>query len=65
MKQAALQAVLVSVDDLEGPEMTLEILGDTDAARISKSLAALGRGEPGPDLATARQDLARRRAIGA
>jgi hypothetical protein len=35
------------------------------AGRISKSLAALGRGEPGPDLATARQDLARRRAIGA
>ena len=51
MKQAALQAVLVSVDDLEGPEMTLEILGDTDAGRISRSLAALGRGEPSADLA--------------
>lgn len=33
-------AVLVSVDDLEGPEITLEILGDTDAVgRISESLA--------------------------
>ena len=57
------EAVLVSVDDLEGLEMTLEILGDTEAvARISESLAALGRGEPGVDLATVRQDLARRRA---
>src|SRR6516165_12779014 len=39
------EAVLLSVDDLEGLEMTLEILGDTDTvARISESLAALGRG---------------------
>jgi hypothetical protein len=51
--------------DLEGLEMTLEILGDTNTvARISESLAALGRGEPGADLATVRQDLARRRATG-
>ena len=56
------EAVLVSVDDLEG----LEILGDTDAVtRIAGSLAALGRGEPGADLDTVRQDLARRRATGA
>jgi hypothetical protein len=49
------------VDDLEG----LEILGDTDAvARISESLAALDRDEPGADLATVRQALARRRATG-
>jgi antitoxin YefM len=60
------EAVLLSVDDLEGLEMTLEILGDIEAvARISESLAALGRGEPGVDLATVRQDLARRRATGA
>jgi len=46
--------------------MTLEILGDTAAvARISESLAALGRDEPGADIATVRQDLARRRAKGA
>jgi hypothetical protein len=56
---------LLSVDDLEGLEMTLEILGDTEAvAHISESLAALGRGEPGADLATVRQDLARRRISG-
>src|SRR5260370_1340121 len=35
------EAVLLSVDDLEGLEMTLEILGDThSAARISPSPAA-------------------------
>jgi antitoxin YefM len=60
------EAVLLSVDDLEGLEMTLEILGDGEAVtRISESLAALGRGEPGADLATVRQDLARRRVTGA
>jgi antitoxin YefM len=45
--------------------MTLEILGDADAVtRISESLTALERGEPGADMATVRQDLARRRATG-
>ena len=35
------EAVLLSVDDLEGLEMTLEILGDSESAtRISESLAA-------------------------
>ena len=59
------EAVLLSVDDLEGMEMTLELLGDSEAAgRISESLAALGRGEPGTDLDSVRQDLARRRATG-
>jgi prevent-host-death family protein len=59
------EAVLLSIDDLDGLEMTLEILGDNDAvARISESLAALGRGEQGADLATVRQDLTRRRATG-
>lgn len=60
------EAVLLSVDDLEGLEMTLEILGDNESvARISESLAALGRGEQGVDLATVRADLACRRATGA
>jgi antitoxin YefM len=59
------EAVLMSVDDLEGLEMTLEILGDSDAVgRISESLAALDRGERGADLATVRADLARRRLSG-
>ena len=56
------EAVLLSVDDLEGLEMTLEILGDSESvARISDSLAALSRGATGADLATVRRDLARRR----
>ena len=59
------EAVLLSVDDLEGLEMTLEILGGAEAvARISESLGALERGEPGADLASVRQDLAHRRATG-
>ena len=60
------EAVLLSVDDLEGLEMTLEILGDTNAvARISESLAGLGCGEPGVGIATVRQDLTHRRVTGA
>jgi len=52
-------AVLLSVDDLEGLEMILEILSDREAvARISKSLAALEQGTPGSDIATVRKDLA-------
>lgn len=59
------EVVLLSVDDLEGLEMTLEILGDTQAAaRITESLAALNQGDTGVDLATVRADLARRRATG-
>jgi len=59
------EAVLLSVDDLEGLERTLEILGDTQVAgRISESLTALSRGDPGVDLATVRADLARRRTTG-
>ncbi|BCJ38753.1 hypothetical protein Athai_62560 [Actinocatenispora thailandica] len=60
------EAVLLSTDDLEGLEMTLEILGNANAvARISESLAELGRGDEGVDLETMRADLARRRATGA
>ena len=51
------------VQTLQGLEMTLEILADMEA-RSSESLAALGRGEHGADIATVRQDLARRRATG-
>jgi antitoxin YefM len=60
------EAVLLSVDDLEGLEMTLEILGDSNAvARISENVAALARREPGADIAAVRQDLAQRRVTGA
>lgn len=59
------EAVLLSVDDLEGMEMTLEILSDdSTVARISESLEALRCGESGADLATVRGDLARRRVTG-
>ena len=60
------EAVLVSVDDLEGLEMTLAILGDSNAvARISESVAALARREPGTDMVAVRQNLAQRRVAGA
>ena|SRR6266567_2905037 len=43
----------------------LEILADAEpVARIGGSLAALGRGEPGADLETVCQDLARSRPAG-
>ena len=59
------EAVLLSVDDLDGLEMTLEVIGDSNAvARISESLAALGRGEAGADMATVRRELGRRRPTG-
>lgn len=59
------EAVLLSADDLEGLEMTIEILSDNDAvAGIADSLAAIARGESGVDLSTIRADLARRRATG-
>ena len=58
------EAVLLSVD-LEGLEMTLEILGDAEAvARISDSLAGLERREPGADMPTVRRNLIRRRVTG-
>ncbi len=60
------EAVLLSVDDLEGLEMTLEILGDAAAAgRVFDSLGELAGGDDGVDFATVQADLARRRATGA
>jgi prevent-host-death family protein len=60
------EVVMLSIDDLEGLEMTLELLSDSAAvARIAEGLDALSRGEDGVDLATVRADLARRRARGA
>lgn len=58
------EAVLMSVDDLEGLEITLEVLSDTESARrVATSLAALRDGDEGVDLDTVRADLARRRNV--
>ncbi|MGH3833557.1 MAG: type II toxin-antitoxin system Phd/YefM family antitoxin [Pseudonocardiaceae bacterium] len=57
------QFVLVSIDDLEGLEITLEVLSDEGAiGRIAESLASLDSGDPGTTVAQLRTDLARRRA---
>ncbi len=57
------QFVLVSIDDLEGLEITLEVLSDEGAVgRIAESLASLEAGDPGATVAQLRADLARRRA---
>ena len=59
------EAVLVSIDDLDGLELTLEALADADASsRIGEALDALNAGDTGVDLETVRGDLARRRATG-
>lgn len=57
------QFVLVSIDDLEGLEITLEVLSDEAAVgRIAESLGTLESGDPGATVAELRADLARRRA---
>lgn len=57
------QFVLVSIDDLEGLEITLDVLSDEGAiGRIAESLASLNSGDPGATVAELRTDLARRRA---
>lgn len=55
--------VLLSIDDLEGLEITLEVLSDEGAVgRIAESLSSLESGDPGVTVAELRADLARRRA---
>ncbi len=57
------QFVLLSVDDLEGLEITVEVLADEVAVgRIAESLRSLESGDPGSTVAELRADLARRRA---
>lgn len=57
------EAVLMSIDDLDGLEITLEALVDADASsRIVEALDAIDAGDTGVDLETVRRDLARRRA---
>lgn len=59
------EAVLLSVDDLEGLELTLEVLADqTSVAAVSESLAELAAGTPGVSSDQVRTDLKRRQAAG-
>lgn len=52
------EAVLLSVDDLEGLELTLEILADEQSvAAITESLAELDRGEQGVESKSVRERL--------
>jgi antitoxin YefM len=59
------EAVLLSVDDLDGLELTLEVLGDQESvAGIVQALAELEAGEPGVPVEQVRQELERRSASG-
>jgi antitoxin YefM len=54
------EAVLVSVDDLEGLELTLEVLVDgASVAAIAESLAEIERGSRGIAPADLREELRR------
>ena len=56
------EAVLLSVDDLEGLELTLEILADEESvAAITESLAELEAGQAGATLDQVGADLEQRR----
>lgn len=60
------QFMLVSVSDLEGLEITVDVLADEEAvARIRESLSTLANGDPGASVDDLRADLARRRGAGA
>lgn len=56
------EAVLLSVDDLEGLELTLEILADEESvAAIAESLAELDAGKAGVTLDQAGAEFEQRR----
>lgn len=56
------QFVLISIDDLEGLEITLDVLTDQAAVgRIAESLASLRSGDPGATVAELRTGPAHRR----
>ena len=62
-RNGAPEAVLLSVDDLEGLEITLEVLADDDSvANIAEALAERAHGDPGTDLHQAWEELHRRSA---
>jgi PHD/YefM family antitoxin component YafN of YafNO toxin-antitoxin module len=55
------EAVLLSADDLEALELTLDVLSDeASVASIAEAMAERDRGEPGDDVDTVREDLQRR-----
>lgn len=59
------EAVLLSVDDLEGLETTLEILADAESvAAIAESLSERDRGVPLTEVGAVRDALRRRPAAG-
>jgi prevent-host-death family protein len=59
------EAVLLSVDDLEGLELTLEVLADqASVAAIAASLSELETGTPGASIDQVRADLQQRQTAG-
>ncbi|MGQ0574177.1 MAG: type II toxin-antitoxin system Phd/YefM family antitoxin [Pseudonocardia sp.] len=59
------QFMLLAIDDVEGLEITVEVLSDdSSVARITESLRTLAAGEPGATIDDLRADLAARRAHG-
>ncbi len=55
------EAVLLGVDDLEGLELTLEVLADNaSVAAIAEALAERDRGQAGVDVAELRASLRQR-----
>jgi antitoxin YefM len=59
------QFMLVSIDDIEGLEITVDVLGDEAAVgRIAESLRTLEAGDPGATVDDLRADLAARRSGG-
>ncbi|MBA3373611.1 MAG: type II toxin-antitoxin system Phd/YefM family antitoxin [Euzebyaceae bacterium] len=59
------EAVLLSVDDLEGLELTLEILADQEClTAITDSLAEIESGQTGVTVEQLRPDLQHHQALG-
>lgn len=59
------EAVLLSVDDLEGLELTLEVLADQKSvAAVTESLTQLAAGLPGSSLSQVQADLKHRQTTG-
>ncbi|MEX2619070.1 MAG: type II toxin-antitoxin system Phd/YefM family antitoxin [Egibacteraceae bacterium] len=60
------EAVLLSIDDLEGLELTLEVLSDQESvAAITQGLAELDAGAQGTSLQQVRDEFRGRSEVGA